>query len=173
MASVTCCTIIKEHAGLTESVEALVEQKSAIARALYLEGISFVKGFADFHDVVKNHGLKSAIATNALDDTLHLTEQALRLSRFFGEHRYGISRVNYVSKPAPDIYLHAAEKLQVAPRHCIAIEDSPAGIKAAKAAGMYCIGINTGRRRHALAEADCIVERYEDIQLSGILKKQP
>jgi HAD superfamily hydrolase (TIGR01509 family) len=41
-------------------------------------------------------------------------------------------------KPAPDVYLYAAEQLGVAPAHCLAIEDSPAGARAAVAAGMTC-----------------------------------
>jgi len=41
-------------------------------------------------------------------------------------------------KPAPDVYLYAAEQLGVAPENCLALEDSPAGSKAAVAAGMTC-----------------------------------
>ncbi|MBT8350451.1 MAG: HAD family phosphatase [Deltaproteobacteria bacterium] len=44
------------------------------------------------------------------------------------------------NKPAPDVYLAAATALNVTPSSCVAIEDSPTGISAAKAAGMLCIG---------------------------------
>jgi len=44
------------------------------------------------------------------------------------------------NKPAPDVYLKAAEMLKVKPSECIAIEDSPTGISAAKSASMFCIG---------------------------------
>ena len=44
-------------------------------------------------------------------------------------------------KPAPDIYLHAAEQLGVAPEHCLALEDSRAGTQAALAAGMTCFTV--------------------------------
>lgn len=46
-------------------------------------------------------------------------------------------------KPAPDIYLRAAGMLSVPPRNCLAIEDAPAGIKAARAAGMTCWAVRT------------------------------
>jgi HAD superfamily hydrolase (TIGR01509 family) len=46
-------------------------------------------------------------------------------------------------KPAPDVYLAAAERLNVPPAECIAIEDSPAGVQAARAAGMTVIGLVT------------------------------
>lgn len=42
-------------------------------------------------------------------------------------------------KPAPDVYLRAAELLGVVPQHCVVVEDTPTGIAAAHAAGMYCV----------------------------------
>ncbi|KAI8465017.1 MAG: HAD-like domain-containing protein [Monoraphidium minutum] len=47
------------------------------------------------------------------------------------------------NKPAPDVFLAAAEGLRLEPRHCVVLEDAPAGIKAAKAAGMRVIGVAT------------------------------
>ena len=46
-----------------------------------------------------------------------------------------------LSKPAPDVYLTAARRLGVSPERCLAIEDSPSGVRSAKAAGMRCIAI--------------------------------
>jgi len=43
-------------------------------------------------------------------------------------------------KPLPDLYLHAAQKMGVAPSKCIVVEDSLAGVQAAKAAGMFVYG---------------------------------
>ncbi|HXV37421.1 MAG TPA: HAD family hydrolase [Myxococcota bacterium] len=45
------------------------------------------------------------------------------------------------AKPAPDLYLRATELLEVDPEHAIAIEDSPNGVAAAKAAGLYCLAV--------------------------------
>jgi sugar-phosphatase len=44
-------------------------------------------------------------------------------------------------KPAPDVYLTAARRLELGPGRCLAIEDSPAGVQAARAAGMRCIAV--------------------------------
>jgi mannitol-1-/sugar-/sorbitol-6-/2-deoxyglucose-6-phosphatase len=44
-------------------------------------------------------------------------------------------------KPAPDVYLAAARRLRLAPARCLAVEDSPAGVVAAKAAGMTCLAV--------------------------------
>jgi beta-phosphoglucomutase-like phosphatase (HAD superfamily) len=47
-------------------------------------------------------------------------------------------------KPAPDLFLYAAERMGVTPRDCIVVEDSPAGVTAATAAGMTAIGFVGG-----------------------------
>jgi beta-phosphoglucomutase-like phosphatase (HAD superfamily) len=52
-------------------------------------------------------------------------------------------------KPAPDLFLFAAEKMNVKPEKCLVVEDSVAGIEAAKAAGMPCVGYLGGG--HALS----------------------
>lgn len=51
-------------------------------------------------------------------------------------------------KPAPDVYLLAARYLGVEPKHCLAIEDSPAGFRAARAAGMPCLAVPNALTAH-------------------------
>jgi beta-phosphoglucomutase len=66
-------------------------------------------------------------------------------------------------KPAPDVFLAAAEKLKIAPASCIVIEDAPAGIEAAHRAGMKAIGVRT---THPQLEADWVVETLDKLQFS-------
>ena len=61
----------------------------------------------------------------------------------FGEHLFSAAMVAR-GKPAPDLFLHAAQDLTTAPDRCLVIEDSPAGIDAALAAGMTAIGFSGG-----------------------------
>lgn len=58
-------------------------------------------------------------------------------------------------KPSPDVYLIAAAALAVAPRDCLVVEDAPAGIEAARAAGMSVIALTTTHRRSVLAADAC------------------
>ena len=69
------------------------------------------------------------------------------------------------SKPFPDIFLKAAKQLNVNPSECIVIEDTPAGITAAKQAGMYVIAITTSFPKSVLVEADRIIDSYSDLDL--------
>lgn len=173
LALANSCAIIKDLVQLDEPLDDLIKEKCDIARELYKAGIIFIEGFEDFHKEVTALGLRNAIATNAQDFTIEATDSALNLKRFFGEHIYGISCVDYVCKPNPAVYLHAAEKLGVAPEECLAVEDSAHGIAAAQKAGMFCIGINTAQIHDQVKAANHIVDRYDQIDLQELVKKQP
>jgi HAD superfamily hydrolase (TIGR01509 family) len=69
-------------------------------------------------------------------------------------------------KPAPDLFLHAARTLGALPQHSSVVEDTPTGIRAAKAAGMQAIGFAamTPRQRLAEAGADALVESMAELQ---------
>jgi HAD superfamily hydrolase (TIGR01509 family) len=66
-------------------------------------------------------------------------------------------------KPAPDVYLLAAERLGVAPDRCIAVEDTPTGLASAKAAGMYTIQVRAASTAFPpLEDADLVIESLHD-----------
>ena len=67
-------------------------------------------------------------------------------------------------KPAPDIFLRAAELLKVAPRHCWVIEDSKPGVAAGLAAGMKVIAITNTYPAAELRQATHVVKTYEEIE---------
>ncbi len=66
-------------------------------------------------------------------------------------------------KPFPDVFLRAAERLGVAPGDCVVIEDSAAGVRAGKQAGMRVVAITNSLPPSALTEADEVVSTYDDI----------
>ncbi|MBN1549412.1 HAD family phosphatase [Candidatus Babeliales bacterium] len=167
-----CCHVIKDQLKRPESVQSLVRELVDIANVLYEQQISFVEGFVDFHQTItQKYKLKSGIATNASDETVEVTNKKLKLDTFFGKHIYNISRVNNACKPDPAVYLYTAKQLRLTPKHCIAIEDSAAGVGAAKAAGMFCIGMNSANKPEQVKYADFVVTSYYEIDLKRLLKK--
>lgn len=67
-------------------------------------------------------------------------------------------------KPAPDIFLVAAEELGVDPHDCVVFEDSPVGLAAARAAGMQVVALpDEGMDRSAYADADLVIGAYADV----------
>lgn len=164
------CELIKKETGLAHDVEELILEHKKRAMDLFEQGVKFIRGFQEFHNRVIEKKLKTGIATNADDHTIEKTDNHLNLKQYFGEHIYGISHVNYVHKPSPDLYLHVAKQLQIDPKDCVAIEDSAHGVKAAVTAGMFCIGINTAGDKNQLKEAHIIVDGYDEICLYRLLK---
>ncbi len=66
-------------------------------------------------------------------------------------------------KPAPDPYLTAAERLRVEPSRCVVVENAPAGISAAKAAGMFCVALTTTLTEEHLLQADVILRTHDEL----------
>lgn len=65
-------------------------------------------------------------------------------------------------KPAPDVFLKAAELCRCDPTHCVGIEDAAAGIEAIRAAGMVAIGIGPSARAGAMLHRDTIARLHPD-----------
>ncbi len=166
------CALLKDRFELEHAVEELMQEKKHISSQLFKEGLKFIDGFETFHKTVINNQVMVGIATNADDNTLKISKETLALEEYFGNHIYNISDVNNKAKPDPDLYLHAAQKLGVAPEFCIAFEDSAHGVRAAKRAGMFCVGINTAGDRDALHESDLIIDRYDEIELERLLRRK-
>ena len=71
-------------------------------------------------------------------------------------------------KPAPDIFLFAANKLGVIPNECTVVEDAVNGVEAARAAGMRCIAVTHTFPADRLRAADLISAKISDIRLSDL-----
>ncbi|MBI3744383.1 MAG: HAD family phosphatase [Chloroflexi bacterium] len=70
------------------------------------------------------------------------------------------------AKPAPDLYLLAARKLDAPPKECVAIEDTPRGIMSAKAAGMTTIAVRTPSTAHMdISQADHVIDSLDKFDL--------
>jgi len=73
------------------------------------------------------------------------------------------------TKPHPDLFLLAAERLDVDPRHCVVLEDSEPGVTAANAAGCITVGVPAGMTEHlAFAHADLVVASVAELDLDRL-----
>lgn len=71
-------------------------------------------------------------------------------------------------KPDPQVFQIAAERLRLSPADCVVIEDAPAGIEAAKRAGMACIALSSSHPRERLTSADRVVGSLAEIDAEAI-----
>lgn len=101
--------------------------------------VEAVKGVCDLVDALIAQNVKIAVGSNGPARKMQITLARTNLLDRFTPHIYSARDLGR-PKPAPDIYLHAADKLGVAPPDCAVIEDSASGAKSAQAAGMRCIG---------------------------------
>ncbi|HUR50210.1 MAG TPA: HAD family hydrolase [Acidimicrobiales bacterium] len=100
---------------------------------------TLLPGIRDWINEAAELGLAIAVASSSSHDWVngHLTR--LALADRFGH--ISCRREGVPAKPEPDLYLRACDALGVDPRRALAVEDSPNGVLAAKAAGMYCIAV--------------------------------
>lgn len=125
-----------------------------------------VPGIADWLDHVS--GAPIALATNAERANVDFVLDGGGLRPYFDAIVDG-SQVER-PKPAPDVYLRAAELLEIPPRNCIVFEDSPVGVAAAATAGMRVVGVLTHAR--ALDGIRFSIANFLDARLDAWLSAQ-
>jgi HAD superfamily hydrolase (TIGR01509 family) len=79
------------------------------------------------------------VASSSPLERIKLSLEVTDLRRYFGANLFSASDMA-AGKPNPDLFLHAAARVGIDPKDCIVVEDSPAGVSAASAAGMAAIG---------------------------------
>ena len=89
---------------------------------------------------LQKRGYRMAVASSSTQDYIELCTERAGIGHFF-DVRFSAQWVKN-TKPAPDVFLAAAEKMGAAPEKCVVVEDSTNGTRAAKAAGMRCIGFD-------------------------------
>jgi HAD superfamily hydrolase (TIGR01509 family) len=103
--------------------------------------IEAMPGALDLIDFLSKRGYPMAVASNSLSSYIEAALTGLNLLQYF-PIRVGIDQVKY-GKPAPDVFLRAAEQLSAAPHQCLVFEDSRVGVQAATSAGMRVIAVPT------------------------------
>jgi len=127
-----------------EEIEALLAKKNEYYREL-IKGLGpqdALPGVCRFLEDLRAHGVKTAVATVSRNCQDVLAK--LDLLDAFDVLVDGYSPAR--SKPEPDLFLIAAERLKVSPSHCLVVEDAPAGIEAAEAAGMWSLALGPKER---------------------------
>lgn len=113
-----------------------------------------VEPFKDMDRVIKRlreKGMKTAVASSADSRKVSISLKAVGLSEELFDAIITADQVSE-AKPAPDLFLKAAEVLNIAPACCAALDDSPLGIHGAKEAGMKTIAVLTDRQKEEFQE---------------------
>jgi beta-phosphoglucomutase len=138
-------------------IESIGSDKEEIYRNLVRErGIEPLPGVARWVRQLHREGWLQAIATAAPRKNVEVVLEALSATDRF----QAIVSAEDVrrGKPDPEVYLKAAERVEVPPAKCIVVEDAEAGIEGAKRAGMRSIGVSRNGKRLA---ADLVVSSLD------------
>jgi len=145
-----------------EELERIAERKEDDFRRALLRDRPVMPGVPEFCRRMLDRGWSLGIGTSAprgnLDAALGILEigDAITAAATGDELTRG--------KPDPEVFQLVATRLGVPPHRCIVVEDAPAGVDAALAAGMTAIGIaSTGRTRGELSHASVVVDSFEEI----------
>jgi HAD superfamily hydrolase (TIGR01509 family) len=152
--------------GVTADVDTAIAHKHARYYHLAAGHLQPLPGVVALLKRLRHRGYRLGLASSGDRVKVAFGMQALELIGIFAAIVTG-DDVSH-SKPDPEIYLMAAQRLGVSPAACIAIEDAPAGVEAAKRAGMGCIAVANSVAGDLLYKADLIVDSLVD-DLSPVL----
>ncbi|MFF5855751.1 HAD family hydrolase [Streptomyces sp. NPDC012751] len=122
-----------------------------------------VPGVTEVLERLAADGVPYCVASSGSHARIRVGHRTTGLDRWFGQDRVFSSEDVGRGKPAPDLFLHAAERMGVAPGRCAVVEDSPLGVRAAVAAGMDVYGYTAMTPAAKLAEANQLFPAMADL----------
>ena len=147
--------------GPPERIAALGDRKEAIYRDLLAQDAVALPGAKQLLAALHAAGYRQALGSSAPPANLEAIIHLLGIAPYLDAVVSGEQVAH--GKPAPDIFLAGAERLGIAPVHCLVIEDAPAGVAAAHAGGMRCLAVRRAGQPDApgLDAADALVDSLE------------
>jgi beta-phosphoglucomutase family hydrolase len=164
--------VIKEHLGIIgdEEVKRILKEKfDYFVEVITANPIKAVAAAETFLKSLADYPVKVALATSSRKEKMKMVLEQLNFLQYFDAIVTGDEVEN--SKPAPDIFLKAAERLGLAAKDCMVVEDGPIGVAAAKNAKMKCVAITETHSADMLHQADIIIESYKNADFTDISKR--
>jgi beta-phosphoglucomutase family hydrolase len=139
-----------------EDLARLAHEKEALFREVARGRVEALPGVRELLATLDEQAIPRAVVTSTPSANLHLVLDSLGLT---GRFQALVAEEDAAKgKPDPEGFLVAASRVGVEPSRCVVIEDAPAGLQAAKAAGMRAIGITTTHPAPDLGDADLVVD---------------
>lgn len=149
------------------------ELKDALARKLvYFEDIINENGIfalphaGDFLKQVHQAGIPMALATSSRRAKMEMVMERLGFLGYFDVIVAGEEVTK--SKPDPEVFIRAAEKLKADPQKCLVFEDAVHGVQSAKEANMKCIAIEAEHTKGLLDKADLVVAGFKNLDFNEL-----
>jgi beta-phosphoglucomutase len=155
-------------------LENLSEWKERRYRSLISDKLVLSTGAEGLLRELKENAFLLAIGSSAPKENLDIIFHRLKLDHYIDATvtKEEVAR----GKPAPETFLRAAQKLSLAPKDCVVVEDAVPGIEAGRAAGMTVVALTTTRDRDDLIGADLVVDGLNELKAAdfvGLLAGRP
>lgn len=134
-----CAMLLRDHFHLPLPIEALTRQRNDTFLALLPGRLRAMPGLYELLAELQARRVKRAIATSGERRYVTTVLRSLALENIFDA--IVVAEDVTRGKPAPDVYVLAAERLGLPPAQCLVLEDALNGVAAAKAAGMTCVAV--------------------------------
>ena len=154
---------LHDTAGVPDEPEAINDEVVQRMLGAYRDHLPLIDGAQDAVRRLAGH-FRLAVASSSNRPLIDTVLEVAGLAQYF-ETTVSSEEVKR-GKPAPDVYLEAARRLDVEPTRCAAIEDSHGGIRSAKAAGMHVIAIPNPSYppdEESLAQADVVLRSLDEL----------
>lgn len=153
----------------SKGIEALANEKEQIYRDIFADTICPVKGLTELLADLQSAGIKCAVGSSGQSANVNYVLEKCGIADNFDAIANGdlVTRC----KPDPEVFLLAANLLELEPKDCLVFEDSFAGIKAARSASMKVIAMATTFSREELdngSDNDLIISDFTEISASEI-----
>lgn len=165
---------LKQHFALEEDVERLIDIKRAIFNDAFdsKEDLYLLDGVEDLIRDLHRNGMQLVLASSSAKVTIARIFNRFKLHEYFSHIVSGEDFPK--SKPHPAIFEHAAMLSGDPIENCIVIEDSTNGIRAAKAAGIYCIAYDSEHSKFQdLSEADEVIRHFNELNFERVQNIEP
>ncbi len=147
-------------------IREIAEDKENAYREIAAREVRLAPGVAALLQGLAAHGYRQALASSAPRANIDLVSRELRIRHYFAVVVDG-SEVS-AGKPDPEVFSLAAQRLGVAPRDALVVEDAVYGVQAATRAGMRVIAVTTSHPRADLAQADLVVDSLTEVTPDAI-----
>ena len=137
--------IIQDHYGIDGDLDMLTTQYDLLRLEALRGNVLPMRGAGDIVRWARDAGLRVGLASSSKRTHVDLSLAEAGLTGLFDAEACGDEVTN--GKPAPDIFLLAADRLGVDPGRCVVLEDAPAGLAAGHAAGMFTIWVPNEKTR--------------------------
>jgi beta-phosphoglucomutase len=162
--------IIAETFGIQDPVEIsrLDNRKEVLYREIIRRAMPVMPGAVEAVRRLRTAGFRIAIGSSGPPENVDLVCHALGLEPFLSAKVTGGDVLR--GKPDPQVFQLAAERLGIEPPTCVVIEDAPAGVEAAKRAGMRCVALTSTHPADSLSAADSVIGQLADLTPELILE---